>query len=156
MSGSSTAFKGVTKTPEKFAQEPTVTQEFQKQLAALDLEPIIFKLTTPDSGKGWSLDFADQVSEQYKEYLTLCHLYPEKDLIPTKAIDDMWHAHILDTQKYMVDCDNLFGRYLHHFPYFGLRSPEDAKNMVIAGEETRTLFNRHFGRPCCITLTQAK
>jgi hypothetical protein len=37
-------------------------------------------------------------------------------LVPTKAIDDVWHFHILDTQKYIEDCMELHGAVVHHFP----------------------------------------
>jgi hypothetical protein len=45
---------------------------------------------------------------------------------------------------YHKDCDNIFGYYLHHFPYFGVRSKEDAKNLQSAFEETQVLYKLHF------------
>ena len=43
-------------------------------------------------------------------------LYPDEVLVPTKDMDEFWHMHILHTKFYMKDCQNLFGRYLHHTP----------------------------------------
>lgn len=40
-----------------------------------------------------------------------------------------WHYHILDTRAYHKDCDTVFGHYLHHFPYFGMRGEQDAINL---------------------------
>lgn len=67
-------------------------------------------------------NFAEQ---EYKKFLTLKKLYPEKDLVPNKAVDEFWHAHILDTVSYQKDCKKVFGYFLHHFPYFGIYGEED-------------------------------
>ena len=55
-----------------------------------------------------------------------------------------WHTHILDTQKYMLDCENLFGRYIHHFPYFGMRGEKDRNQLKKSFYETEELFLLHF------------
>lgn len=60
-------------------------------------------------------------------------------------IDDFWHLHILDTQKYAEDCQVIFGYFLHHFPYFGMRGEEDAKNLSDSWEETCNLYQNRFG-----------
>jgi hypothetical protein len=44
-----------------------------------------------------------------------------------KIVDEIWHQHILDTHAYHRDCDAIFGSYLHHFPYFGMRGDADAQ-----------------------------
>ena len=44
------------------------------------------------------------------------------------AVDDASSdgcGHILDTRAYSRDCEFLFGRFLHHFPYFGMRGDAD-------------------------------
>jgi hypothetical protein len=111
----------------------------------LDLEPIKYKLINPDNlSAPWSLAYADNIGQQYVMFLQLCKLYPEKVLAISRAIDDMWHMHILDTIKYHDDCDKLFGYYLHHYPYLGLRGKEDAQNLIDAAQETRILFKLHF------------
>jgi hypothetical protein len=121
------------------------SEMFADKLAALDLEPIVFKLVNPDDDAPWSVAKADQVAKEYRDFLMLAHLYPEKQIVPSKSVDKFWHTHILDTQKYLEDCQNLFGRVLHHFPYFGMRGEEDARNLQRAGEETRSLYRSHFG-----------
>jgi hypothetical protein len=60
-------------------------------------------------------------------------------------VDKFWHGHILDTLKYAEDCDVIFGRFLHHFPYFGMRGAEDAANLARAGEVTQRLYLQEFG-----------
>lgn len=120
---------------------------FDRSLGAiwgLDLEPIVFKITHPTEGKGWSLERADKAVERYRQFLELSLRYPQKSIVPSAEIDEIWHYHILDTAKYRHDCDQIFGRPLDHFPYFGLRSDEDEKALKAAFEETKSLFLKHF------------
>jgi len=118
---------------------------FYSRLDQLDFEPIIYKITHHHQGPGWTLAKADEVARLYKQYLTLCYLYPGIGNVPTQDIDTFWHYHILDTAKYQDDCQNLLGRFLHHFPYFGLRGTEDEQALTTAFEQTRALFAEHFG-----------
>jgi hypothetical protein len=37
-------------------------------------------------------------------------------LSPPPLIDEVWHLHILDTQRYQPDCEHLFGQMIHHDP----------------------------------------
>ena len=68
----------------------------------------------------------------YRRFLALNIVYEDRKICPTGPIDDFWHAHILDTHAYAQDCDYLFGRYLHHFPYFGMRGPDDYEALQTA------------------------
>lgn len=36
--------------------------------------------------------------------------------MPSKAVDALWHAFILDTRAYHAFCRHAFGRYFHHVP----------------------------------------
>lgn len=110
----------------------------------LDLEPIIFKLVNPENGTPLTLVQADAATAKYRQYLKLCAIYPGKSIVPNKEIDQVWHTHILDTAKYRDDCELIFGRFLDHFPYFGLRSEVDAQNLKAAYTETLKLFRDHF------------
>ena len=111
----------------------------------LDLEPIKFSLTQREEGVNWTLNKAEMVETWYRRFLYLSSLYTDKAIIPSKDIDIFWHTHILDTKKYMSDCENLFGRYFHHFPYFGMRGEKDRSNLKKAFCETEELFLQHFG-----------
>ena len=114
-------------------------------IQALDLEPIKFKLMDPEEGEGWSRQYADQMELAYKRFLTLFVTHPEQTLAPSKDVDRFWHGHILDTLKYAEDCETVFGYFLHHFPYFGMRGAEDAANQARAAEATRRLYRQEFG-----------
>jgi hypothetical protein len=112
----------------------------------LDLEPVVFKLVHPDPGeRGLTLDEADRAVVLYRCFLKLCALYPGIAVVPTLVIDRVWHAHMLDTAKYRADCQLVFGRFLDHFPYAGLRGEDDRLAWLSDFARTRTLFRDHFG-----------
>ena len=113
-------------------------------IQALDLGPIKVKLMDADEGQGWSREYADRVEIGYKQFLTLLVTHPETTIAPNKEIDKFWHAHILDTMKYADDCQRVFGYFLHHFPYFGMRSAEDAAQLEQASRDTQRLFAEEF------------
>lgn len=121
----------------KLFAPPSVASATRVKIKNLDLEPIKFKLVKEG---GWTVEKADRVAVLYKGFLTLHALYPEGTHVPTHEIDDMWHAHILDTAKYMADCHDVFGYYLHHFPYLGLRGDEDAVHADESFKATRQRF----------------
>ena len=112
---------------------------------SLDLEPIKFSLAMREDGPGWPLDKIETMETWYRRFLFLSHRFPEKTIVPTKDIDVFWHTHILDTKKYMADCESLFGGYFHHFPYFGMRGEEDRMNLEDAVNETEALYLNTFG-----------
>ena len=117
---------------------------FNEFTSNLDLEPIKFSLTQREDGPNWSLNKAETLEVWYRRFLYLSSIYNEKVLVPSKDIDMFWHTHILDTQKYMLDCENLFGRYIHHFPYFGMRGEKDRNHLKKSFYETEELFLLHF------------
>lgn len=114
-------------------------------IAAIDLSMIKMKLMDEVEGHGWSSGYCDRIEEEYRRYLALTRLYRNKAIVPSKIVDAFWHAHILDTQAYGPDCQRAFGYFLHHFPYFGMRSEEDAQALGRAYDETLDLYERHFG-----------
>ncbi len=116
----------------------------QRILLDLDLEPIIVKAMDADEGHGWSFGFAGRVAQEYRKFLVLCFENPDVPVVPSSYVDDFWHLHILDTQKYMEDCEQFLGYMLHHFPYFGMRGEEDAHNLRVAWENTLALYESTF------------
>jgi hypothetical protein len=53
-------------------------------------------------------------------------------------VDEVWHAHLLDSLPYSEDCRRIFGAYLHHDPCLG--APDRA-----AQEDTLSLYAVTFG-----------
>lgn len=111
----------------------------------LDLDPIKVKLMHKDSGEGWSLEYASTIEGEYRRFLCLMKLYPNEPLAPLFDVDIFWHYHILDTVKYAADCDRIFGYFLHHFPYLGLRGEDDEAAHHRVGARTKELYDTTFG-----------
>ncbi|AFY55275.1 Protein of unknown function (DUF1399) [Rivularia sp. PCC 7116] len=120
-------------------------QLFTDKLQQLDLKAIAYQLMDSDEGEKWTYEQTNRAIYHYSAFLCLIHLYPKHKLVPTQEIDKVWHCHILDTMKYAQDCEMLFGRFIHHFPYFGKRGKADRNNLYAAFTETKTLFQKHFG-----------
>ncbi|MGD1914376.1 MAG: glycine-rich domain-containing protein [Rivularia sp. (in: cyanobacteria)] len=121
------------------------SQVFTNKLKQLDLRAIAYQLMYSDEGTRWTLEQTNQAISNYSMFLYLIYLYPHLQLVPSQEIDRVWHHHILDTIKYAEDCEFLFGRFIHHFPYFGKRGKVDRDNLYVACVETQKLFQEHFG-----------
>lgn len=121
-----------------------LSQDKLDQILNLDLILIKLKLQDAEEGEAWPVEYCNDVELEYKRFLILKLLYPEKDIVPNGHIDKFWHQHILDTEKYATDCFEIFGSFLHHYPYFGMNGEEDANNLSLAFEETKALYKKHF------------
>ena len=114
-------------------------------IAALDLDPIKVKLMHRESGEGWSLEKANAVEFEYRRFLILMKQFPQEETAPLMDVDTFWHYHILDTLKYAADCEQVFGYFLHHFPYIGLRGEDDEAAHQRVGERMKQLYEQTFG-----------
>lgn len=127
--------------------------------ANLDLEPIMVKLCHPTRGSNWEPERANAAIELYRHWLFLHQTFPNEEFSPSQEIDFVWHAHLLDTRKYTDDCQELFGRMLHHNPYAGMLSEEDERKQLENFEHTKRrmagLFPSHYselsGKPLCMS-----
>jgi hypothetical protein len=116
-------------------------------IQSLDLEPVKLRMMDAELGEGWTREYADSVGVAYKTYLTMLVKYPDdaEDILLSEDVDEFWHTHILQTRKYMQDCQNVFGNYLHHEPEIGM--PTAAANLEKRAaqlEKTRKLYEREF------------
>ena len=117
-----------------------------RQVDALDLEPVVYKLMHPEPGdKACSLAEANRAIALYQCFLKLCVLYPGTAIVPTRQLDHVWHTRMLDTAKYRTDCDHVFGHFMDHFPYPGLRGQDDRRARRAGFAQTRRLLREHFG-----------
>ena len=112
------------------------------QVAELDFSMLKRKLMEEQE---WTPEYCDEVEALYRKFLALNIRYPDRKICPTGPIDEFWHAHILDTRAYARDCERLFGQMLHHFPYFGMRGPEDRQALEETFAKSIDLFVLHFG-----------
>ncbi len=113
----------------------------------LDLSAIRSKLGDTDEGQGYSADHLDLLEIEYRRFLALRLAYPDASIVPCKVVDEMWHQHILDTIAYRHDCHVIFGRFMDHFPYFGMRGPADEEALADAYVETLSHYRAAFGEP---------
>nr|WP_315394262.1 glycine-rich domain-containing protein-like [uncultured Duganella sp.] len=112
---------------------------------ALDLDPIKVKLMHKESGEGWSPERANAVEFEYRRFLTLMKKFPNEQTAPLVDVDTFWHYHILDTMKYAADCEAVFGYFLHHFPYVGMRGEADEAELARIGRRMKELYEAEFG-----------
>ncbi len=124
-----------------------INKKIDIDIASIDLEMVKMKLKEPGEGIEWTQEQAEDAEIEYKRFLHLTrhYPYPQYAIVPNKIMDTMWHYHILDTKAYFIDCEKTFGGYVHHFPYFGLRGEEDAKNLVDSFEQTKIYYLQSFG-----------
>lgn len=136
--------------PEPISQERISylvnTKNLEPKIAAIDLEMVKMKLQDAEEGLGWSKEQCEDAEVEYKRYLHLCLLHG-KGIVPNKIMDNMWHFHILDTRAYVKNCETVFGHYLHHYPYFGMRGEEDAQNLKNSFEQTKVKYEEAFNEP---------
>ena len=122
-----------------------------RRVNELDLGPIKFKLVHEDGRAGLNASLVDLVEIEYKRFLVLnlkSHASGlKRSIVPTKPVDTFWHAHILDTEKYGIDCEFCLGFFLHHFPYLGLRGPADAQTLRDLFRESQDYYLAEFGAP---------
>src|SRR6202046_3736420 len=127
------------------SEEPTIEERLSRA-DELARDPAPHRLRPPDPGRpALSQPAADVAVALYRCFWMLCVLYPEQTLVPSRPIDDAWHAHLLDTVNYAADSDRVFGRPLDHFPYAGLRGETDRAAWQAHFDRTTALFTDHFG-----------
>lgn len=97
----------------------TINKQFntdKNRIYDINLDSICTQLI---SKSGWTLEKTNKVSFEYREFLQQFIGKDPKNIKgypPSQDIDDFWHQHILDTRKYAIDCEYLFGFMLHHDP----------------------------------------
>lgn len=117
-----------------------------KEISDLDLSAIKSKLMHKASGQGWSAAKADAIEIEYKRFLHLMLKFPTEQTAPRIDVDIFWHYHILDTMKYAADCEQVFGYFLHHYPYIGMEGADDDQQVhQAAGERMREMYETTFG-----------
>lgn len=136
-------------TPIKINSEKSINQHQAKSyIDNIDFSMLIHKISLPDENisRVWSPESAEIAVNYYRNFLWLVRKYGDQEtLAPSTEIDEIWHHHILDTQKYHEDCNAIFGTYLHHYPYFGMRGEQDSQALTSAFSRTQALHYTEFG-----------
>ena len=113
-----------------------------QEIKSLDLTTVKEKLRSK-KGRLWKWrNRLDMLEAEYKQFLYLIYKNPGKTIVPwSQDMDDLWHEHILDTNRYAQDCQTIFGRFIHHDPNLAKGSTKQ----VAAFSETKRLYNEAFG-----------
>ncbi len=91
-------------------------------------------------------NWVTEVVREYQRFLTMRVLHPDKLIRPDTTVDDLWHAHILDTRAYAADCQAIFGAFLHHDP-----SIVDGSHDAEAAELYKATFTKSaWGKPVAV------
>jgi hypothetical protein len=116
----------------------------REYINSIDLTALKAKLTLPPSrgGHSWTPERADAAEAQYKKWLFLQRKHEDVLLAPGSEIDAIWHFHILETRAYIRDTAQIFGHYLHHYPYVGITDGLAKVGAVF--DQTRQLFRAEY------------
>lgn len=94
--------------------------------------------------KHWSKKKVDAAEMWYKRFLMLALKYPDMVLVPAEEVDEFFHAHVLDTQRYRKETKQIFGRFLDHTPTYGL------VDLQASFDATNELYRKEFGEDCLL------
>lgn len=119
--------------------------EIDPAVRNINLDRIAWKVGNNPHKPEMNAEEINLAIHQYRRFLTLKIRYPGMNLVPTDDIDLIWHTHILDTENYAADCEKLFGRFLHHKPYFGKLGDENQDQMGKFFDHTSDLWGKEFG-----------
>lgn len=119
-------------------------REIRNCIDALDLSKIARNMVIK---QGWLTSEVAECSILYRNFLYLQYKYPDEILAPSEDIDEFWHNHILDTKQYKLDCEKIFGKYLDHYPYFGIDGATTMDDLNNSFARTQELHAKEFGYP---------
>lgn len=98
-----------------------------------------------DEHSDWTEERIKDAMEGYRYFFALCKAMKDLPIVPARDVDEVWHNHILFTQKYDDDCQALFGYKVHHFPYFGIQQDQAIDQCIHFLRRMPLLFQEHFG-----------
>jgi hypothetical protein len=118
-------------------------QQFEIDLKSISFDRVIQKLAEQPF---WSLQHAKTACQQYQRFLFLIKKYGKNyRLSPSKEIDAFWHQHVLCTKQYHHDCQIIFGKYLHHYPFLKKESRKILSKGPHPFEITQKIYCQEFG-----------
>ncbi|RAK98957.1 uncharacterized protein BO80DRAFT_386665 [Aspergillus ibericus CBS 121593] len=81
----------------------------------------------------------DDARESYDNFVELFRLHPGVVLVPTLAIDLVWHTHLCSAARYTTCMMERIGRFINHDDKLGKGTLDDGF------ERTKALFEKEFG-----------
>lgn len=127
----------------QFHQDDPTFANAKAYIDAIDFSQLMDRLKKEE---GWSDKALAETCTYYRNFLFLNKKYPEYNVLPPSAdIDEFWHAHILETEKYERDCLAIFGKYFHHYPYLVFDKKMSRNNLNQHFDVTQQLHQQEFG-----------
>ncbi len=115
------------------------------KIDTIDCKPIQFFMTEFNDGPLINRIQFRRRWELYKKFLYIKIVHTDFKAVPTTIIDEVWHCHILMTDKYRTDCALLCNRFIEHDPLFGTRDPDEVIYYYYCRTMTIDLFKSNFG-----------
>ncbi len=94
---------------------------------------------------GWTEHYAHKAIAEYKKFAFLT-VVADHQVVPSDAVDQVWHAHVLLTQSYWEEfCPLILGKKLHHHPARGGKTERaEFHNLYL---QTIASYQQYFGIP---------
>lgn len=126
--------------------------EARNYIDSIDFSMIIEKMVREDA---WLRQDVLATCQLYRNFLFLHKKYDLTSFfVPSIEVDQFWHNHILDTEKYHADCQAIFGKILSHYPYLILDGKMTKKDLIVAFDQMQQLHLQEFGTYIYATRTR--
>jgi hypothetical protein len=127
------------------AKDPRATMEQAMHTSIISVDLVASALRS-DELSTLPREALQRDARDYERFLLLAQRHPKEPLAPTRAIDRMWHLHMLHPRAYVADCKRLFGDILDHNGGFGATAEEEP---ILREHFQRTaeLWHEMFGEP---------
>ncbi|MET8180749.1 hypothetical protein [Streptomyces sp. NPDC005336] len=73
------------------------------------------RATVRGNNPGMASDLADRIVSDAIAFVATAARFPTERLVPSRVVDEGWHALILHTRVYRKLCEGL-GKFVHHYP----------------------------------------
>jgi hypothetical protein len=92
----------------------------------------------------WDREFTELAIYEYKKFMFLRSLFPDKNFLPSVHVDTVWHLHLLYTVGYQRFCrEALDTDFIHHDPSKGGVEEKEAEQKAYS--ETLAAYVETFG-----------
>lgn len=122
-----------------------VDMDFFDRLRTIDWQAIFYRTINSDESQHLTLIQIITAIAKYGLFLSLIHRYQYMKVVPTQELDLVLHAHMLDTYKFKIDCQTLFGTRLNHIAGVG-RGEAERQEWLKNFSYTCYLFEQNFGK----------
>ena len=95
--------------------------------------------------KNWSEEKVTRGVDAYEQFLKLKAAlkdYKATKLSPTTLIEEVWHLHVMDTQRYANDCFQFCGEVIHH----DIDGDIDTRKLEIQRNATKVAYEMQHGK----------